>query len=64
MISHALSEPTKRLIDWSALPAALSVSGLSGVLTVILTLLAIAWYVVRFHDRLKYGPPRDRGGGE
>ena len=54
---HALSEPTKRLIDWTAAGMALlSLSGLSAILTVIATLLTITWYAIRLHDRLRYGP--------
>ena len=57
---HALSEPTKRLIDWTAAGMALlslsGLSGLSAILTVIATLLTITWYAIRLHDRLRYGP--------
>jgi hypothetical protein len=60
---HELSEHTKRLLDvigaLSAV-AAISLSQVALMVSIIAGLMSITWYGVRIFDRMKYG----RGSGE
>jgi hypothetical protein len=60
---HELSEHTKRLLDvigaLSAV-AAISLSQVALMVSIIAGLMSITWYGVRIFDRMKYG----RGNGE
>ena len=63
MSVHDLSESTKRIID--AVPPLLtaaaagasrvSLNDVAVIVTIVVGLLSAAWYIVRFHDRIKYG---------
>lgn len=58
-MSLSLPEPLKRFVDAAALLApTVSLASLQLVLSIVLTLLGIGWYAVRFHDRfIKKLPP-------
>lgn len=55
-----MSEEAKRLLDWGAAAAwALSLSQISTILTIVLTIMGIVWYGVRFFDRFIAKKPSD-----
>jgi hypothetical protein len=57
---HDHSQLTERLAYLFGGVALISLSQAAFVLTIIATLLTIVLAVFRLHDRLKYGPQRDR----
>jgi hypothetical protein len=60
---HDLNEHTKRVLDAVgavSAAAAISLSQVALLVSIVAGLLSITWYGVRLFDRFKYG----RGGGE
>lgn len=65
---HELSEQTKRLIDAGSAAAIAAAAGVGAmtlsdwalVVTIIAGLLSVAWQIMRFYDRFKYGRLVDR----
>jgi hypothetical protein len=60
---HEWNEPTKRAMDFMSIAlagvsggvAAVTLSQIALVVTIIAGLLSILWYAVRLHDRFRYG---------
>lgn len=54
-----LPDGAKHAMDWAA--AGSVIVTVAGWLPAIAALLSIAWFVIRIHDRVRYGPhvPKD-----
>ena len=58
MNPHDLSEGTKRVLDFAGALSAVAAIGLSQValiVSIIAGLMSIAWYAVRLYDRFRHG---------
>jgi hypothetical protein len=56
-MKHLLDAPpdgAKHAMDWAALGGAAVV--VAGWLPAIASLLSAAWFIMRFYDRVRYGP--------
>lgn len=61
MSLHALSEPTKRFLDATAIGgavAAVSLSQVAILVSIVAGILSAAWIIQRFVDRYRYGPSK------
>lgn len=55
---HNLSDPLKEFLDWIA--AGISFAALAKLLPFIAATFSIAWTGIRIHDRIKYGPMKEK----